>query len=185
MTAEPVSPRPSVARYHPLLVGLHWLLALLIIGNLAAGKLVLENMADSDPEKLKLLRLHMAGGLTVLLLLLVRLATRFATRKPGPAHDSKALNLIAGFSHLGLYLLAIAMTVTGLGMAQLGGLFPILEGKPVKLPTDWSTIAPHAGHDLFSSVLIGLIALHLAGALYHMRKGDGVAKRMWFGRRTL
>ena len=32
---------PQVSRYHPLLVGLHWLLALMVIAALALGALVL------------------------------------------------------------------------------------------------------------------------------------------------
>ncbi|MEQ5787178.1 cytochrome b/b6 domain-containing protein [Erythrobacter sp. NFXS35] len=172
-----------VTRFHPLLVGLHWVIAVLIIGNLAAGKLLLDNLADSDPEKLDVLRLHMLGGLAILGLLVFRLVTRFATAKPGPAHESGPLKWLTAANHAALYLAALAMTVTGLGMAQLAGLFPLLEGKPVTLPEDWSAIAPHAGHELFSGVLIGLILLHFAGALYHMLKRDGVAGRMWFGKR--
>jgi cytochrome b561 len=66
-------------------------------------------------------------------------------------------------------------------MAQLAGLFPILEGKTVALPADWSAIAPHAGHELFARVLLAVIGLHLAGWLFHLLRRDGVAGRMWFG----
>jgi cytochrome b561 len=172
-----------VTRYHPLLVALHWLLAVLIIGNLAGGKLLLESLSDSDPQKLEILRLHMLGGLTILFLLVGRIVTRFGTARPGPAHESRPLNWLASISHAGLYLAGLAMAITGLGMAQLAGLFPLLEGKAVTLPSDWSAIAPHAGHQLFANVLIALIALHFAGALYHMIKRDGAAGRMWFGKR--
>jgi cytochrome b561 len=174
----------TVIRYHPLLVALHWLIALLIIGNLAGGKLLLESLSDSDPQKLAVLRLHMLGGLTILLLLVGRVVTRFATARPGPVHSDGPLRWLAAISHAGLYLASLAMAVTGLGMAQLAGLFPLLEGKPVSLPADWSAIAPHAGHALFANVLLALIALHFAGALYHMIKRDGTARRMGFGART-
>lgn len=176
--------KPRVTRYHPLLVALHWLVAILIIGNLAGGKLLLDGLSDGDPQKLEVLRLHMLAGLVILMLLLGRVVTRFATAKPGPAHDSKPLNWLAGLSHVGLYLAALAMAVTGLGTAQLAGLFPLLQGQPVTLPEDWSTIAPHAGHELFANVLLVLIAVHFAGALYHMMKRDGVAGRIWFGKRS-
>lgn len=170
-------------RYHPLLVALHWVLAILIIGNLAAGKLVLDNLANGDPQKLEVLRLHMLGGLAILGLLAIRVVTRFATARPGPSHANRGLNRLAGFSHAALYVVALAMAVTGLGTAQLAGLFPLLEGQTVTLPEDWSTIPPYAGHEAFAGVLIALIALHLAGALYHAVKRDGVFGRMWFGRR--
>lgn len=173
----------GVTRYHPLLVALHWLLALLIIGNLAAGLLVLDGIADADPGKLPILRLHMAGGLMILLLMLVRVVTRFTTAKPGPAHAGGPLRWLAGASHLLLYLGALAMAVTGLGMAQLAGLFPILEGKAVALPSDWSAIAPHAGHELFARVLLAVLLLHVAGFVFHAVRRDGVPGRMWFGAR--
>jgi cytochrome b561 len=174
----------DVIRYHPMLVALHWLIAILIIGNLAGGKLLLESLPDTDPQKLAVLRLHMLGGLTILLLLVGRLVTRFATKRPRPVHERGPLRWLAAISHAGLYLASLAMAVTGLGMAQLGGLFPLLEGKPVNLPEDWSAIAPHAGHQLFANVMLALIALHFAGALYHMAKRDGTARRMWFGQRS-
>ena len=168
-----------VTRYHPLLVVLHWLIALLILGNLAGGKLLLESLSDSDPEKLEVVRLHMLGGLTVLLLLVGRVVTRFATARPAPVHERGPLRWLAVVSHAGLYLASLAMAVTGLGMAQLAGLFPLLEGKPATLPEDWSAIAPHGGHELFANVLLVLIAIHFAGALYNMIKRDGAAGRMW------
>lgn len=174
----------TVTRYHPLLVALHWLLAVLIIGNLAGGLAVLDRLADSDPEKLGILRLHMAGGLVVLGLMLVRIVTRFATARPRPAHAGGPLRWLAAASHGLLYVLVLAMAVTGLGMAQLAGLFPILAGKAVALPQDWSAIAPHAGHELFARVLLALLALHVAGFVHHVLRRDGMAARMWFGRRA-
>ena len=40
-------------------------------------------------------------------------------------------------------------------------------------------------HYLFSRVLMVIIALHIAGALYHtLMLKDGLLRRMWFGRRS-
>lgn len=175
----------TVTRYHPLLVGLHWLLALAIIGNLAVGGLVLEEMANSDPAKPALLRLHMATGLAILALMVVRLVTRWRSRKPPPVDGARSLRWLATANHWGLYLLTFAMVSTGLGTAQLAGLFPILEGKSVPLPASFDVVPPFAGHVLFASLLLGLLALHVAAALWHaFVKRDGIFGRMWFGART-
>jgi cytochrome b561 len=174
----------AVSRYHPLLVGLHWLVALLIFGNLVGGLLVHEGFSDTDPAKLEVLRFHMMGGMAVLVLMLVRIVTRFTTRRPMPAHSGGPLRWLARGSHGLLYVLVLAMAVTGVGMAQFAGLFPILQGQPVTLPTDWSAIAPHAGHELFALVLLAVLGLHVAGWLFHLVRRDGVAGRMWFGKRT-
>lgn len=171
-----------VKRYHPLLVTLHWLLALAVIGNLAAGALVLDGMANSDPAKPAILRLHMASGLTILLLMVARLVTRWRTAKPPMPHTGP-LRWLATANHWALYAFTFAMAMTGLGTAQLGGLFPILEGKSVALPASFEAIPPFAGHVLFSSVLLALIALHLAAVVWHLVKRDNVLPRMWFGAR--
>ena len=68
-----------MTRYHPLLVALHWLMALLIIVALAAGGLVLGNMAPDNPDKITGLAGHMAVGMTIGVLLILRLATRLRT----------------------------------------------------------------------------------------------------------
>jgi cytochrome b561 len=47
-------------RYHPLLVGLHWMLELPIVAMLCTGLLLLALMQDIDPHKIGLLMIHMA-----------------------------------------------------------------------------------------------------------------------------
>jgi cytochrome b561 len=51
----------QVSRYHPLLVTLHWVLAVLIIAALAVGFFRLAATPNSDPQKIGVLRVHMAG----------------------------------------------------------------------------------------------------------------------------
>jgi cytochrome b561 len=70
---------PQVSRYHPLLVGLHWLLALMVIAALALGALVLVDIPNSDPMKIDALRQHMTAGVLILALMLVRLLVRTRT----------------------------------------------------------------------------------------------------------
>jgi len=175
-------PQP-VVRYHPMLVALHWLVALAVIGNLAVGLLVLEGMANTDPAKPGWLRLHMASGIMIAVLLVIRLVTRLATAKP-PVPNEGPLRWLAIGNHWALYLVTFAVAITGLGTAQLGGLFPILEGKSIALPQSFDAIPPFAGHALFSTVLLGLIALHFVAALWHaFAQRDNVLPRMWFGAR--
>lgn len=173
----------SVRRYHPALVALHWLLAAAIMGNLAVGKLILEPMSNSDPAKTDMLQLHMISGLAILALLLVRLIVRLRSAKPVVPHVGPLKWLAIG-NHWALYALSLAMVVTGLGTAQLGGLFPILQGRAITLPADFENIPPYAGHVLFSSVLLALIILHVAAVGWHLwMKRDNILPRMWFGAR--
>src|SRR5262249_36913572 len=48
-----------VSRYHPVLVVLHWFLALFIVAALALGALVLVKIPNTDPMKIEALRSHM------------------------------------------------------------------------------------------------------------------------------
>ena len=43
--------RALASRYQPVLVALHWLVALMIIGLLCLGFFVLADMPNSDPRK--------------------------------------------------------------------------------------------------------------------------------------
>src|SRR5215475_7551304 len=54
------------SRYHPVLVALHWALALLVIAALALGTLIMAKMPNSDPMKIEALRSHLAGGVLIL-----------------------------------------------------------------------------------------------------------------------
>ena len=172
-----------VTRYHGLVVAMHWLVALLVVANLAAGLLVLEAIPNDDPQKPEVLRLHMATGLAILILMAVRLIARIFTKSPPSPHESAPLRWLARLNHWALYLVVIAMLSTGLGMAQMGDLFPLLEGAGVTLPASFEELPPYAGHVLFSSVLIALVALHLGGVIYHHARGENLLARMWFGSR--
>lgn len=175
--------RGRVGRYHPLLVALHWLLVPAVVGNLVLGALFLEGLANTDPSKFALLRLHMAIGLSVGLLLVLRLIVRLRTAKPVVPHAG-GLKWLATGNHWALYAVLVATVMTGLGTAQLAGLFPILEGKTPPLPASFDAIAPFAGHKLFPTVLIGLLALHVAAVIWHaVAKRENILPRMWFGAR--
>ena len=73
----------EVTRYHPLIVTLHWVIGLLILGNIAGG--LYAQSLPNDAGKLWLLRAHMLGGLSILALILVRLVARLTTAKPPPS----------------------------------------------------------------------------------------------------
>ena len=77
--------KASVTRYHPVIALLHWVLAILIIGILMLGYFRIAPMVNSDPQKIGLLRLHMAGGMMIFALMAVRFLLRLFTTKPPAA----------------------------------------------------------------------------------------------------
>ncbi len=106
-------------RYHPALVTLHWLIALFVFVELYIGYFYIRpillsgggGVRGTDP----ILKIHMAVGIAILVLLVVRFIIRLASRKPAPADAGlKALNILARVVHYALYFFVFAMTVVGL-----------------------------------------------------------------------
>jgi cytochrome b561 len=171
----------TVIRYHPLLVALHWLMGLMVAASLFGGLALLATTPDSDPMKPIYLRAHMMGGLVLGALLLVRLATRLLTARPAPVGAGWQARA-ARIAHWAIYALLFATVMTGIGMAALGGLWPLLGGA-TEIPVSPDTLPPHAGHALFARLLIGLVVLHILAALRHSLAGQRIWGRMWFGQR--
>ncbi len=177
----------QVSRYHPLLVALHWVLALLIIAALALGALVMVKIPNADPMKIEALRSHMSGGVLILILMLVRLFVRMRTRHPAPATaGNPLLDRIAWLSHRMFYVAVLGMAGSGLVMALQARLFGIVFGGHGSLPPDFWVFSLRTVHYVFSRLLMALIALHVAAALFHtLVLRDGLLRRMFFGRRIL
>ncbi len=176
-----------MTRYHPALVVLHWLLAIMIIMGLFMGGFVLSETANDDPFKLTALRMHMGAGIAILALMLIRLVVRLVTAKPPHADIGNALlNRGAHAAHWLFYLTVIALCASGLALANMAGLPAIVfGGSGDPLPADFFVFPPRMAHGALATILGLLIAAHVAAALYHQFvRRDGLLSRMWFGRRN-
>lgn len=114
-------------RYHPWLVLLHWVLAVLILLQLCAGFFGLAQTPNGDPNKLDVLRTHMASGMLVLFLMLVRLAVRWRTAQPPQG--------LRRYLHYGFYALVVALAATGMTTTLLARLNEIVfarSGEPLR-----------------------------------------------------
>jgi cytochrome b561 len=178
--------RQQVSRYHPLLVVLHWFLALMISAVLILGPLVLVKIPNSDPMKIDGLRQHMIGGALILALMLVRFLVRAGTAHPAPASTGNTLlNRLGWVSHRLFYPLVLGMAGSGLVMAVQADLPAIVFGGQGSLPPDFWAFTARTFHYVFSRLLMALIALHVAGALYHtFFLKDRLLRRMGFGKRV-
>jgi len=143
---------------------LHWLIAVLILvaffsheGMKDAWRAVERGSAYATPI------IHIVAGLSVLAFAIWRLIVRFQKGAPAlPASGSALTNRIASLVHLALYALIVIIPVTG-AAAWFGGFADLGEV-----------------HETLFNVLWVLVAVHVAGALYHQFVlKDGLMRRMF------
>jgi cytochrome b561 len=174
-----------MSRYHPALVILHWLMALMMIMALMGGMFALVPLPNDDADKIGALAGHMSFGLVIGGLLLLRFGLRLGTRHPPKASTGNALlDRIGQATHLVFYVLILGMVMSGMAMAQSYGLFDIVfSGSGDPLPPVFDSPA-RAAHGAIATALMVLIVLHVAAAIYHQAMlKDRLLGRMWFGRR--
>ena len=170
----------SILRHAPAIRALHWLVAGLIIAALVMSTLVMPGIRNDSPEKIDALRRHMSVGTLVFLLTLARLFVRRRTLRPDfLSSDMIWADWLARSVHRVFDLLILTMIGSGIGMALLGGLLPIIFGASGVLPMNLEALPLHALHRGIGFGLFGLLALHVGGALYHqLILRDGLIERM-------
>lgn len=178
----------KASRYHPALVALHWLLALLLPVALAMGAFVLSPIPLAAPEKIGALRGHMVAGVLIGFLMLVRLIVRLRTVHqvaPAPSSGSPLLDALGKVVHWGLYGLVFAMVASGMTTALLAGLPDIVfGGSGGAIPANLSKLAPRIAHGWIAKGIVALVVLHVLGAVFHqLVRKDRLMSRMWWGPR--
>jgi cytochrome b561 len=177
-----MSTKPS--KYNNLQVALHWLVTLLVLFMLLMGTFVLSQTPNSDPSKILALRGHMVFGGVILLLTLFRLVWRRMSTQPRHAEAGNALLDKLGIAaHYALNFLTLLVAASGIGIAVQAGLPDIVFGGQGNLPSDFWTFPSRLAHGVLTKMLIGLIALHVSGALYHQFiVKDKLFARVWFAK---
>jgi cytochrome b561 len=161
---------------------LHWGMALVLAGLIALG-FVMTNLPLS-PEKLQYYAWHKWAGVSVFVLVWLRLVWRVLN--PPPAYPRTMSPLIKGVAHWGhtvLYGLMIVIPVSGWLMSSAKG-----------VPTVWFGVLPlpdllekdkalghflKAVHEALNYLLLLLLAGHVAAALkHHWIEKDDILNRM-------
>lgn len=168
---------------------LHWLIALLVVGNLAGGHL-LELFADSADAGRKaigatIIFLHMSVGVTVLALTLVRFGWRLYKPPPAlPGYMTVFERRAARGVHWGFYLLLLVLPFSGWAMLSTAPTpeslpwFGLLTLPPLPLPPGLRGLF-HEGHAVLGWAMLLLIALHVGATLkHHVLDRDDLLARM-------
>jgi len=175
----------STARYTPVAIALHWLLAIAIVGAFGVGLY----MADLplSPLRLKLYNWHKWAGVTILALSALRLLWRLTHRPPAdlpmPAWQARAAHLTHGL----LYLLFFAVPLAGWAYSSASG-FPVVWfgvlPLPDFVPRDKALADTFKMLHQFAAYGLALLVLaHLGAVLKHQFiDRDGLLARMGAGR---
>ena len=170
-------------RWGPVSQALHWSIALLVLAMAAIG-LSLDELPRS-PKWFWVYDLHKSIGLLLLALVVVRLAWRLYAGAPPPVSGLPRIQrFAAGATHAVLYLLILAMplsgwlydSASGLRPLQWFGLFavPRLVGADEDLADDL-----HDLHEDLFAILVVVALLHVAAAVWHhVFRGDATLARM-------
>lgn len=181
---DTATPLQSNARYSRGAMVLHWLIALLIALNYASAW-----VAEGQPDavRMQIMGNHKAFGLTILLLSLVRVGWRLTHRPPPLSESLKAWEVaLARVTHGLLYGLTIAVPAAGWAMhsafsgGKPVGFFHLFAIPGLPLAQDKATGGIFQEmHEVFATLMLVLLVLHVAGALKHQFiDRDGSLRRM-------
>ena len=164
----------AVQRYTLTAIGLHWFLALALLGMFGMGLYMTE--LPISPLRLKLINWHKWAGVTFLALSLLRLLWRVTHRPPPlPAHILQAMPQWQQWAHNGIhhamYWLFFLVPLIGWAYSSAAG-FPIVLFTIIPLPDFVPVDAALAElikpwHEFSAFALMGLMGIHVAAAIKH------------------
>lgn len=176
----------EIKNYSNIAILLHWLIAILILGQLAGG-IIMHNLPGSE-LKFSLYQWHKSFGILVLLLSPLRLVWRLTHPAPPlPAYLSGFEQFFARFTHWGFYFLMIAVPIAGWMMVSASSLrIPTLLFGVIPWPDFPFVSRSEASSALFPSLhkwmafsFIGLLTLHVLAAFkHHFKDKDDILTRM-------
>ena len=169
-------------RYTRTAKGLHWLIALLMLGLLGLGFYMHD--LPLSPQKLQLYSWHKWAGVTVFLLVIVRLAWRVTHQPPPlPVGMPRWQQWAAHTTHVLLYLLMLAIPLSGWLMSSAKGFqtvwfgvlpLPDLLAKDKVMGDLLATL-----HMSLNLLLVALLVAHVGASLkHHFINKDDVLLRM-------
>ena len=168
----------NAIRYSTGAIVLHWLIALLLAGELALGFTM-----PRDASGFELYQLHKSIGIAILLLSLGRLGWRLTHPRP-MASEGGIAGVLAKSVHALFYAFMILMPLTGWAIVSSASLdvptmlFGVIPWPHLPISESMNGTFSEA-HELIAFGGIGLFVLHVAGALrHHFMMHDGLLGRM-------
>jgi cytochrome b561 len=177
------------ARYSAVAIALHWMIAVLVLGQLAGGFYMANLPKEQAALKFEIYQWHKSFGITILLLTAARVLWRLTHKPPPlPAAMPHWEKVAARSVHAAFYVLLIVMPLVGWAVVSSSPLAPSVQTYLFgivywpHLPI-FDDVADRAAvshqfaeaHETLAYVTTGLVALHVGAALkHHFINRDGV-----------
>ncbi|MBN9216329.1 MAG: cytochrome b [Mesorhizobium sp.] len=172
-------------RYGWATILLHWLIAILFIGQFGLGFVMVR--LTSQRSAFELIQLHKSLGFLLLGLIVLRVAWRLGNTAPAlPPAVGTLERKTAPLAHMALYAFQIALPLSGWALVSVSTLeiptmpFDLFVMPNLPLPeSDASESFWAAAHWYLAYAAIALVALHVMAALrHHFLLRDSVLMRM-------
>ena len=157
-------------RYSAFAMLLHWALAILVIVNWRVAESA-EGLPDQ--ARAELMADHFSIGVTILVLVLIRLAWRVINPPPPlAAHFKPWERAVAKTTHTLFYVILIVMPIAGwVAMSSMGygiSVWGLFELPPLPVSENMERgEAIFEAHAVAGTVLLVLVAVHILGTLKH------------------
>ncbi len=194
-------------KYTNVAIALHWLIGIAILFMFVLGWFMTElpkesakttsfdlfnlglmtwEVAKEESSRAFYFNLHKSIGLTILMLIVLRMYWRFTHRPPTFLNSMKLWEKrLAKATHHALYLLMFLIPLSGIIMSA-GSKYGIKWFGIKVLPGfDDKAIRElfHEFHEIFGLLLLLLLIFHTLGAIKHsIIDKDGTLRRMWFSK---
>jgi cytochrome b561 len=173
--------RMAQQKYTKMAIGLHWLIGIAILAQLALG-LYMVDIPKETAGRAWYFNLHKSIGVTLALFILLRIWWRLSHRPPPLERLIAKWQVVASqISHGILYLCMVAMPVTGMIMSSYSKYGVKAWGMQLIAGSDDKDAREFwlALHELTAEILMVVIAIHVIAALKHlMIEKNGVFQRM-------
>lgn len=162
---------------------IHWVMALLILSQIALGLRIV--WMEPGLANLWLFGLHKTLGLTALGLVVIRILWHIVSPPPGP-QATGWLRLFIKAWHWTLYALMIATPIAGWAGSSASGIDTVYAETfvvpPIVEVNETSEFVWFILHEIFAKTLLGMVIIHILAAFKRQIEGDGTLTRMLKGR---
>ena len=146
---------------------MHWLSAILLFVQIPLGFYLVD--LDFGPERLTVEDIHVAVGLSIFYLVILRLLNNVFNPTPKLEPSVfKGQKFLAKLNHILLYVTILSITISGIFKKLFNGESLFIFFKKINLTYNYELSEQfYSIHIIANYALIGLISLHILAVLFH------------------